>query len=91
VTGPHEALSGLREPWEAKAACRALEAAARADFFEESVEASRRARAVCRRCPVRLDCLWVATRTDQEYGIWGGTTRLQRVAMRDGLVRPTPS
>jgi WhiB family redox-sensing transcriptional regulator len=27
---------------------------------------------VCRRCPVRLECLRVALKGDEQHGIWGG-------------------
>ncbi len=39
------------------------------------------AKAVCGRCPVRLNCLSYALETSQD-GIWGGTTSDERLAMR---------
>jgi WhiB family redox-sensing transcriptional regulator len=35
------------------------------------------ARRVCRRCPVQPECLQHAI-TNDEHGIWGGTTRAER-------------
>lgn len=32
------------------------------------------AKEVCGSCPVRSKCLDYALKTDQQYGIWGGTT-----------------
>jgi WhiB family redox-sensing transcriptional regulator len=39
------------------------------------------ARAICGRCAVSKDCLSYAMRT-MPHGIWGGTTREERIAMR---------
>ncbi|WP_030741425.1 WhiB family transcriptional regulator [Streptomyces sp. NRRL S-31] len=40
------------------------------------------AKAVCGRCPVREQCLDWALDTDQSIGVWGGTTELERRALR---------
>jgi WhiB family transcriptional regulator, redox-sensing transcriptional regulator len=37
-----------------------------------------RAKAVCARCPVRLECLRFALETRETNGIWGGTTPEER-------------
>ena len=44
------------------------------------------AKAVCGGCPVRKNCLSYALLT-MPHGIWGGTTREERIAMRLRLVR----
>ncbi|MFJ2033053.1 WhiB family transcriptional regulator [Streptosporangium sp. NPDC087985] len=54
-------------------------------FFPVSSEGPGRvqyeqAKAVCRRCPVRLRCLDYALNTHQMYGVWGGTTPEERRA-----------
>ncbi|MDP9867881.1 WhiB family transcriptional regulator [Streptosporangium brasiliense] len=54
-------------------------------FFPVSAEGPGReqyeqAKAVCRRCPVRLRCLDYALNTRQMYGVWGGTTPDERRA-----------
>lgn len=46
------------------------------------------AKAVCGRCPVSEKCLSFALQTMPD-GIWGGTTREERIAMRLRLVRPS--
>ncbi|MET9353145.1 WhiB family transcriptional regulator [Streptomyces sp. NPDC006617] len=45
------------------------------------------AKAVCRRCPVRQQCLDWALETDAVEGIWGGTTEQERRASKRRLVR----
>ena len=39
---------------------------------------ARRARAVCTRCTVRLECLALALRTEHLDGVWGGLTASER-------------
>ncbi|GAA4232272.1 WhiB family redox-sensing transcriptional regulator [Streptosporangium album] len=59
-------------------------------FFPVSTEGPGReqyeqAKAVCRRCPVRLRCLDYAVNTHQLYGVWGGTTPDERRAVAAGM------
>ena len=42
------------------------------------------AKAVCRGCPVRAECLGYAVQTAQEHGIWGGATEEERRLARRG-------
>jgi hypothetical protein len=42
--------------------------------------------AICTACMVRVECLAYALKHD-EWGVWGGTTREQREAMRRPIVR----
>ena len=46
-----------------------------------------RAKAVCRLCPVRAECLEWALATDQRAGIWGGLTEEERRDLRRPGVR----
>ncbi|AWS42688.1 MULTISPECIES: WhiB family transcriptional regulator [Streptosporangium] len=46
-----------------------------------------RAKAVCRRCPVRGRCLEYALSTQQMYGVWGGTTPEERRATMSQMRR----
>jgi WhiB family redox-sensing transcriptional regulator len=40
------------------------------------------AREVCRQCPVQADCLDFALSTNQDSGIWGGTSEEERRILR---------
>ncbi len=40
------------------------------------------AKAVCARCPVRIDCLNYALETGQDAGVWGGTSEKERREIR---------
>lgn len=40
------------------------------------------AKAVCRRCPVREQCLEWALETGQSIGVWGGTGEEERRALK---------
>jgi WhiB family transcriptional regulator, redox-sensing transcriptional regulator len=53
-------------------------------FFPERGADTSRARALCRSCPVRSECLDYALQSGQKFGIWGGMTPAQRRR----LVRP---
>ncbi|MGW4639100.1 WhiB family transcriptional regulator [Sphaerisporangium sp. NPDC004334] len=79
--------------WLRRAACRGEDPEL---FFPISAKGPgyaqhERAKAVCRRCPVRNACLDYAVRTGQEHGIWGGTDPDERRASlarsRDKFVR----
>ena len=60
-----------------RGACRGVSTAL---FFPPKGENYTRdeARAVCRQCPVREECLDYAFRTHMLYGIWGGLTENER-------------
>ena len=40
------------------------------------------AKAICMECPVVNECLDYAIRTNQDSGIWGGTTEEERKSIR---------
>jgi WhiB family transcriptional regulator, redox-sensing transcriptional regulator len=46
------------------------------------------AKAVCRTCPVRVPCLDFAMATNQDAGVWGGTSEEERRALRAARRRP---
>jgi WhiB family redox-sensing transcriptional regulator len=55
--------------------------------FVEQITA---AKAICRLCPVKRECLQWALETDQQAGIWGGLTEderrtRRRTARREGI------
>lgn len=68
--------------WQLKAACRDMESAR--FFHPEHERGSRKtqrdeqAKAVCRRCPVIVECRQHALRTHEPYGVWGGMTEEER-------------
>src|SRR6478752_1106664 len=51
-------------------------------FFPPPGTDSTIARAICRTCPVRRQCLEYAIVTGQRHGIWGGMTESQRRRLR---------
>jgi WhiB family transcriptional regulator, redox-sensing transcriptional regulator len=75
--------SGQGHEWQQRAACRGDNASV---FypplrFEPKHEQRRReqaAKAICRACPVREQCLDHALRFDERHGIWGGMTDTER-------------
>ena len=52
-------------------------------FPEKSDHASAgKARSICAKCPVQTECLTYAVPQADLWGIWGGTTERERMAMR---------
>ena len=39
-------------------------------------------KSICGKCPVQLECLEYAMENDEEFGIWGGLTRKQRISLK---------
>lgn len=79
---PLDAPAPQRVPTTLADALCASEGFPEAFYDEEDVEP---ARAVCRRCPLATACLDYAL-DNEEYGVWGGTTPAERVALRGGAV-----
>ncbi len=65
-------------PWMVFAACRDAEPDL---FFPVTPQEGDRALALCSICPVRVDCLEYALDTRERFGIWGGLTEKQRLAL----------
>jgi WhiB family redox-sensing transcriptional regulator len=61
--------------WADDAACRGMDTKL---FFPERGEQAATAKAICRRCPVRRECLDVA----QVNGVWGGLSATERKELR---------
>ena len=51
-------------------------------FFPEMGGTPRPAKAVCRSCAVRDDCLTWAMETREPWGVWGGLTERERMLLR---------
>lgn len=47
-------------------------------FFPEQSGASKKAKEVCGRCPVRAQCLATGLANDERHGIWGGLSTRER-------------
>jgi WhiB family redox-sensing transcriptional regulator len=72
------------EDWRERSACRDTDPAL---FFPIgttgiALEQIAAAKAVCRDCDVRAACLEFALATNQESGIWGGTSEEERRKLR---------
>lgn len=50
-------------------------------FDEETVRNVRIAKQICDACPVRRQCLEVALKNHERYGIWGGLSSRERKAL----------
>jgi WhiB family transcriptional regulator, redox-sensing transcriptional regulator len=46
-----------------------------------------RAKAICLQCPVRDECLDFALESGQDFGVWGGTSEVERRTMRRRRIR----
>jgi WhiB family redox-sensing transcriptional regulator len=60
--------------WRMRAACQNADP----DLFFPETLASAKAKKICKDCPVRQQCLAHAIEYGEEFGIWGGMTRLER-------------
>lgn len=70
-------LELVRPPrWAQSAACRGMGTDL---FFPSTGEPASAARSLCETCPVQQDCLAAGMR---EQGVWGGTSRKERNALR---------
>lgn len=57
------------------------------DFFPEGLaddvaRAEATAKALCRQCPVRAECLATALALAERHGVWGGLNPAERAALR---------
>jgi WhiB family redox-sensing transcriptional regulator len=65
--------------WMSEAACQGVDSDL---FFPERGDDLSGAKAVCRQCPVREDCLEHALVNREHYGIWGGMSERERKRIR---------
>lgn len=65
--------------WSARAGCIG---AAGSLFFPERGESTHEAKAICRRCEVRAECLDYALSAGEKFGIWGGLSERERRRVR---------
>jgi WhiB family redox-sensing transcriptional regulator len=84
-------IASVRPDWHRHAACKGLTHLFFAthdpdeslgDNIADSFELTKRARAVCATCPVRVECLTSAMDNSERHGVWGGTTVKERQRLR---------
>ena len=51
-------------------------------YSMKAIKQSNEAKAICNECVVKIDCLEYAIRTNQDSGVWGGTTEEERKSLR---------
>lgn len=74
---PHRVAPVDDTNWAARGSC----VTADPDALFVRGRAQREAKAVCRDCPVLLDCLADALDNRTEFGVWGGMTERERRAL----------
>jgi WhiB family redox-sensing transcriptional regulator len=65
--------------WQAQANCAGVDPDL---FFPERGASTREAKAVCRACVVRQECLEYALVNGEKFGIWGGLSERERRRLR---------
>lgn len=70
--------------WMELAACRGMNTET---FISSQTRPLYAAKAVCKKCPVQAECLDYALADDSCVGVWGGTSTLDRRALRHGRTR----
>lgn len=64
--------------WRDEAACSGMDVNI---FYPEQgagMPQTKRAKAICARCPVRIECLNDALARNERYGVWGGMSERER-------------
>jgi WhiB family redox-sensing transcriptional regulator len=66
--------------WDDEAGCQGIDP----DVFfpERPSDLALEAKAICRGCPVRTQCLEFALATRLDHGVWGGLTEVERRSLR---------
>lgn len=84
----------ISDMWQARAACQNAPRTLFISATDGDNDASephyptRDALRLCERCPVRAEC-YAHAELNNEWGIWGGTTRYQRSLLRRTMKRAT--
>lgn len=71
------------EQWHERALCPQTDPDA---FYPEKGGSTEAAKAICRRCPVKKECLDFALDNDERFGIWGGFSERERREIKRGRV-----
>lgn len=64
--------------WEVQALCAQTDPEL---FFPDIGDDNRPAKRICRKCPVKNECLDYALQHQEPFGIWGGTSARERHRM----------
>lgn len=70
--------------WALDALCRDLDVGLFFPAVPGDIYTTVDAKAICRQCPVRVDCLDYAVRNHERFGVWGGTSPKDRQKMWRG-------
>lgn len=70
------------EPWMDSSICAETDPDA---FFPEKGGSTVEAKRICKGCPVRVECLEYALRTEQRFGVWGGYAERERRQLKRGI------
>jgi WhiB family redox-sensing transcriptional regulator len=76
----------LTEDWRAEAVCASVAADL---WFPEKGGNVAPPKSICGDCPAQAACLEYALDHDEQFGIWGGKTRMQRVRIAQERRRET--
>jgi WhiB family redox-sensing transcriptional regulator len=80
AAGPALAAAGHEDlSWQDLARCQYTDPEA---FYPEKGESTRAAKAVCRACEVRAECLEYALAHGERFGVWGGYSEHERRRIR---------
>lgn len=72
----------LDDKWRHQAACKTHPSRW---WFDDEHNQFATAKAICKLCPVRTECLSYAMSLDNMHGIWGGTTVYERRNLKKRL------
>ena len=79
LVAAHRYASSDQRRWQEQANCLGVDPDL---FFPERGASTREAKAVCRGCEVRGDCLEYALAHGEKFGIWGGLSERERRRVR---------
>lgn len=87
MTGPHQGVRAA--DWRRRAQCREEDPELFFPFGPSGTVTNQtsQAKAVCKRCPVRAECLTWALETGQNCGVWGGLDEDELCASRRRAAR----
>jgi WhiB family transcriptional regulator, redox-sensing transcriptional regulator len=79
---PTQLTRELVADWRVRAACSAIQHSLFFPLGDTDQARIDQAKAICADCAVTDDCLRYALETNQQVGIWGGTTEAERKSLR---------